>query len=169
MQKITPFLWFDKEAEKAVNFYISVFNNNPGKRVESKIISASRYDESGAKASGMPKGSVMVISFKLEGQDFAALNGGPFFKFNGAISFSVDCKTQEEIDYFWDKLGEGGETGQCGWINRDKFGVTWQIVPSALGELMSGPDPKKSERVMKAMLAMTKIDIEGLKRAYNEV
>ena len=166
MQKITPFLWFKDNAEEAVNFYVNVFNNNPHKKNKSKVGYASRYDKAGAKASGRPEGSVMVISFKLENQEFNAINGGPQFRFSGAISFMVDCKTQEEVDYFWEKLGEGGETGQCGWINRDKFGITWQIVPSALGELMGDPDPKKSQRVMKAMLKMTKIDIKKLQQAH---
>ena len=166
MQKITPFLWFENQAEEAANFYVSVFNGNPGKSISSKIGTINRYDEAGAGASGMPAGSVMVLSFGLEGQEFSALNGGPQFNFSGAISFVVDCKTQEEIDYFWEKLGEGGETGQCGWINRDKFGITWQIVPSMLGEFLSGDDPEKSQRAMEAMLKMTKIDIEKLKQAY---
>ena len=137
------------------------------RKVESKLGQISRYDESGAEASGMPKDSVMIVSFELEGQQFTALNGGTHFKFSGAVSFLVDCKTQEEVDYFWEKLGEGGETGQCGWINRDKFGLTWQVVPTALEELLNDPDPEKSQRVMQAMLKMTKIDIKELRKAYN--
>jgi len=167
MQKISPFLWFDTKAEEAANFYVSVFNGNPRRKIKSKLGKISRYDASGAKASGRPLGSVMIASFSLEGQEFTALNGGMYFKFSGAISFVVDCKTQEEVDYFWEKLGEGGETGQCGWINRDKFGVTWQIVPSALEKYLSDPNPKKSEKVMQAMLKMTKIEIDGLKKAYD--
>ena len=166
MQKIIPFLWFATEAEEAANFYVSVFNGNPKRKIKSKLGEINRYHESGSKASGKPKDSVMVASFEIEGQQFTALNGGPQFKFSGAISFVVDCETQEEVDYFWEKLGEGGETGQCGWINRDKFGVTWQIVPSILAELMGDSDPKKSERVTQAMLTMTKIEIGELKRAY---
>lgn len=166
MQKIIPFLWFNDNAEEAVNFYVSVFNANPGKKVESKVENMNRYDKAGAEASGRPEGSVMVASFSLEGQEYSAINGGPHLQFSGAISFVVDCKTQEEVDYFWEKLGEGGETGQCGWINRDKFGITWQIVPSALTELLGDSDPEKSGQVMKAMLQMTKINIEELKQAY---
>lgn len=165
-QKITPFLWFDHEAEQAANFYVSVFNANPGKKTESKVTHINRYDESGVNASGQPKGSVMTVAFELEGQRFTAINGGSFFKMSGAISFVVNCSTQEEVDHFWEKLGAQGEAGQCGWINRDKFNVTWQVVPTALVELLGDPDPVKSGRVMKAMLGMTKIDISGLKKAY---
>jgi len=159
-QKITPFLWFDTQAEEAANFYVSIFKN-------SKLGNISRYSKESSEVSGKPEGSVMVIEFELEGQEFTAINGGPHFKFSGAISFLINCETQEEVDWFWDKLSEGGEKGQCGWINRDKFGVTWQIVPAALGELMSDPDPEKSRRVMEAMLKMTKIDIAALRKAYD--
>jgi predicted 3-demethylubiquinone-9 3-methyltransferase (glyoxalase superfamily) len=160
MQKITPFLWFDDNAEEAVNFYVSIFKN-------SKSGSASRYDEAGAKASGRPKGSVMTIPFRLNGQEFVALNGGPHFKFTEAISFVVNCESQEEVEYFWEKLSQGGDekAQQCGWL-KDKYGLSWQIVPTELGKLMSDPDPEKSARVMKAMLQMKKIEIEGLKKAY---
>jgi predicted 3-demethylubiquinone-9 3-methyltransferase (glyoxalase superfamily) len=162
IQKITPFLWFDTQAEEAMNFYTSVFKN-------SKVLNVNRYDEHGAKASGMPVGSVMVASFELEGQQFDAINGGPMFQFSGAISFVVNCETQEEVDYYWEKLSaDGGEAGQCGWINHDKFGVTWQIVPTALGKLLSDPDPKKSGRVMEAMIKMNKIIIEDLQKAYDK-
>jgi len=157
MQKITPFLWFNDQAEEAMNFYTSIFKN-------SKIVRVSRYGEAGPG----PKGTVMVGTFQLEGQEFIALNGGPNFPFTEAISFLVDCKTQQEVDELWDKLSEGGKTSQCGWL-KDKYGVSWQIVPSALGEMMSDPDPAKSKRVMQAMLKMTKIDIEGLKRAYDRL
>jgi predicted 3-demethylubiquinone-9 3-methyltransferase (glyoxalase superfamily) len=160
MQKITPFLWFDDNAEEAVNFYVSIFKN-------SKIGNISRYDKEGAKASGRPAGSVMVISFTLEGQDFTALNGGPVFKFTEAISFAVDCETQKEVDYLWDKLTTGGEEGQCGWL-KDKYGVSWQIVPSKLGEMMRNKDPEKSKKVMEAMLKMKKLDINLLKLAYEK-
>ena len=166
MPKITPFLWFDTQAEEAAKFYVSVFSGNKSAKNISEIHDANRYGEAGAEVSGQPKGSVMVVSFTLDGQKFTALNGGPTFKFSQAISFIVSCETQEEVDYFWEKLSEGGEKGQCGWINKDKYGVTWQIVPTALGELMGDPDPEKSGRVMEAMLQMTKIDIEGLKKAY---
>ena len=160
MQKITPFLWFDNQAEEAAKFYTSIFKN-------SKIVSVSRYDEAGAKATGRPKGSVMIVVFELGGQQFTALNGGPVFKFTEAISFVVNCKTQEEVDQLWKKLSAGGEEGQCGWL-KDKFGLSWQIVPTVLGELLQDKDPKKSERVMKAMLQMKKLDIDGLRRAYEK-
>ena len=162
MQKITPFLWFDENAEEAVNYYTSIFK-------DSKIATVSRYDEAGAAASGRPKGSVMTASFQLNGQDFIALNGGPHFKFTEAISFVVNCETQEEVDYYWEKLSEGGDekAQMCGWL-KDKFGLSWQIVPIALGKLLSDPDPEKSQRVMQAMLQMKKIDIEGLKQAYEQ-
>jgi predicted 3-demethylubiquinone-9 3-methyltransferase (glyoxalase superfamily) len=158
MQKITPFLWFDNQAEEATKFYVSIFKN-------SKILSVVRYDEAGAAASGRPKGSVMIASFQLEGQQFTALNGGPIFKFTEAISFVVDCKTQEEVDELWKKLSEGGEEGQCGWL-KDKYGLSWQIVPTVLSEMLGDKDAKKSERVMKAMLQMKKLDIKILKQAH---
>lgn len=154
MQKITTFLWFDNNAEEAVNFYVSVFKN-------SKINKVSRYGDAGP---GL-KGSVMVMSFELEGQEFTALNGGPVFKFTPAISLSVDCITQEEVDEFWNKLSAGGRTDQCGWL-QDKYGLSWQIVPRALGELMADKDPVKASRVMQAMLKMTKLDIKKLEEAY---
>jgi predicted 3-demethylubiquinone-9 3-methyltransferase (glyoxalase superfamily) len=159
MKKITPFLWFDDKAEEAVKFYTSLFKN-------SQIGSVTRYNEEGAKAAGRPKGTVMTASFTLDGQEFVALNGGPVFQFTPAISFVVNCETQEEVDYYWEKLSEGGEKGQCGWINRDKFGVSWQIVPVVLIELLSDKDEEKSKRVMAAMLKMDKINIKTLKQAY---
>jgi predicted 3-demethylubiquinone-9 3-methyltransferase (glyoxalase superfamily) len=154
MQKITPFLWFDNNAEEAMNFYISIFKN-------SKILGVSRYGEAGPG----PKGTVMTAKFQLDGQEFLALNGGPHFKFTEAISFLVNCETQEEVDEFWEKLSEGGEKSQCGWL-KDKYGLSWQIVPTVLGELMQDKDPEKSQRVMRAMLQMNKIDIQTLKQAY---
>jgi predicted 3-demethylubiquinone-9 3-methyltransferase (glyoxalase superfamily) len=160
MQKITPFLWFDDQAEDAMNFYISIFKN-------SKVLNVNRYGEEGAGVSGRPKGSVMTASFLLDGQQFVALNGGPVFKFTPAISFVVNCETQEEVDELWEKLSAGGEEGQCAWLT-DKFGVSWQIVPNELGKLLSDPDPVKAGRVMQAMLRMKKIDIAGLKRAYEQ-
>lgn len=162
MQKITPFLWFDTQAEEAANFYVSIFNN-------SKIKSVNRYDEAGAKASGQPVDSAMVVSFELDGQPFSAINGGaqPFAKPSGMISFVINCETQEEVDHFWAKLSEGGEEGQCGWINHDKFGITWQVVPVQLPKLLSDPDPAKAQRVMQAMLQMKKIDIQTLEKAAN--
>jgi len=149
MQRITPFLWFDDKAEEAVNFYTSIFKN-------SKIESIMRYGEGGPG----PKGTVMSATFQLDGQDFMALNGGPLFTFSPAISFFVNCKTQEEVDELWEKLSEGGEKHQCGWL-KDKYGVSWQIIPSALGEMLSDTDTEKSKRVMKAMLQMNKIDIKS--------
>ena len=154
MQKITPFLWFDSNAEEAANFYTSIFKN-------SRILNVARYGEAGPG----PKGSAMTVTFQLEGQQFIALNGGPHYTFSPAISFFVNCETQAEVDEFWNKLSAGGKEVQCGWL-QDKFGVSWQIIPNALMELMSDKDPVKSQRVFKAMLQMTKIDIEGLKRAY---
>jgi predicted 3-demethylubiquinone-9 3-methyltransferase (glyoxalase superfamily) len=156
MQKITPFLWFDDKAEEAMNFYVSIFKNaKPGKVV--------RY---GAGGPG-PEGTVMTATFQLEGQEFMALNGGPHFKFSPAISFFVDCTTQEEVDALWDTLSAGGEKQPCGWL-KDKYGVSWQIIPSVLGELLHGKDAAKSRRVMEAMLKMSKIDIKGLQRAAEQ-
>jgi predicted 3-demethylubiquinone-9 3-methyltransferase (glyoxalase superfamily) len=159
MQKITPFLWFNDNAEEAVKFYTSIFK-------KSKIGKIARYDEAGEKVAGRPAGSVMTIEFEIEGQDFIALNGGPHFKFNEAVSFVVSCKTQTEVDYYWNKLSAGGKEVQCGWLT-DKFGLSWQIVPTILGELMSDKDAAKSQRVMIAMLKMVKLDIKGLKQAYH--
>ena len=159
MQKITPFLWFDDQAEEAAKFYTSIFKN-------SKIGKITHYGEAGEKAAGRPKGSVMTVELELEGQKFTALNGGPEFKFNVSISFVVNCDTQEEVDYFWEKLTAGG--GQeifCGWL-KDKFGLSWQVVPTVLIEMLQDKDHEKSERVMKAMLQMQKIDIKALKDAY---
>jgi len=155
MQKISPFLWFDSQAEDAAKFYISVFKN-------SKILHISRYGKVGPG----PAGSVMTVVFQLDGNEFIALNGGPIFKFNEAVSFMVECKTQEELDYYWEKLSRGGEKIQCGWL-KDKYGLSWQVIPTILGEMLTDPDPKKSQRVMEAMLQMKKIDIEGLKKAYS--
>jgi predicted 3-demethylubiquinone-9 3-methyltransferase (glyoxalase superfamily) len=160
MQKITPFLWFHDQAEEAVNLYTSLFKN-------SKILNVSRYDEAAAKVSGRPQGSVMTVAFQLEGQGFIALNGGPHFTFSPAISFLVNCETQEEVDRLWEKLCEGGEPGQCGWL-KDKFGVSWQIVPAALGKMLQDKDAAKSARVMQAMLPMNKLDIARLQRAYEQ-
>jgi predicted 3-demethylubiquinone-9 3-methyltransferase (glyoxalase superfamily) len=154
MQKITPFLWFDNQAEEAMNFYTSIFKN-------AKIGSVSRYGEAGPG----PKGSVMTASFELDGLKFTALNGGPHFKFTEAISLYVNCESQEEVDYFWGKLSEGGQIQQCGWL-KDKFGLSWQIIPSALSKLMGDPDRAKANRVMQAMLQMKKIDIAKLQQAY---
>lgn len=160
MQKITPFLWFDDRAEEAANFYTSIFKN-------SKIGKVAHYGEEGAKASGRPKGTVMTVVFQIEGQEFVALNGGPQFTFTPAISFVVDCHTQEEVDALWEKLSDGGKENRCGWL-QDKFGVSWQIVPTALGEMLQGKDAAKSSRVMKAMLQMNKIDVARLKEACEQ-
>src|ERR671931_315410 len=157
VQKITPFMWFEDNAEEAAKFYTSIFKN-------SKIIDISHYGESAAEVSGRPKGTVMTVTFELEGQRFMALNGGPIFKFSPAISFFVNCQTQEEVDDLWEKLSEGGEREQCGWL-KDKFGVSWQIVPNVLGEMLQDKDARKSERVMGALLQMKKIDIQGLRMA----
>ena len=154
MQKITPFLWFDNQAEEAAKFYTSIFKN-------SKIENIARYPA----GSPGPMGTVMTIDFQLEGQDFIALNGGPLFAFSPAISFVVNCQTQEEVDELWEKLSEGGEKGQCAWL-KDKFGVSWQIVPTVLMDLLNDKDAEKSKRVMQAMLKMSKIDIKTLREAY---
>ncbi len=154
MQTITPFLWFDTQAEQAAKFYVSVFKN-------SRIVTTARYGEAGPG----PKGSVMTVLFELDGQQFIALNGGPQFKFTEALSLSVSCETQEEVDRFWEKLSAGGEEGPCGWL-KDKYGLSWQVNPTILGKMLSDPDPKKSRRVMEAMLKMKKIDIAALKQAY---
>jgi len=153
MQKITTFLWFNDKAEEAANFYVSIFNN-------SKILTASRYGDAGPG----PKGQVMTITFQLEGQHFIALNGGPTFSFTPAISLFVNCETQQEVDDLWQKLGAGGREDRCGWL-QDKYGLSWQIIPKQLMELMSSKDPEKSKRVMQAMLKMSKIDVDELKRA----
>jgi predicted 3-demethylubiquinone-9 3-methyltransferase (glyoxalase superfamily) len=156
MQKITPFLWFDGKAEEAMNFYVSVVKN-------SKVVSLSRYGE------GSPgqKGTVMSATFELAGQRFIALNGGPQFTFSPAISFLINCETQEEVDQLWEKLSDGGKKERCGWL-KDKYGLSWQIIPSALGQMLGDKDPAKSRRVMQAMLQMDKIDIRGLKEAYDQ-
>jgi predicted 3-demethylubiquinone-9 3-methyltransferase (glyoxalase superfamily) len=156
MQKITPCLWFDDQAEEAMSYYASIFK-------DSEISDVSRYGEAGP---GKP-GTVMTATFKLAGQEFIALNGGPAFKFNEAVSFSVKCDSQGEVDELWTKLSAGGEEGDCGWL-KDKFGLSWQIVPTALTEMLNDPDTAKAERVMKAMLTMKKIDIAGLKAAYDQ-
>ena len=155
MQKITPFLWFDGNAEEAMNFYVSIFKN-------SKVLSVSRYGDAGPG----PKGAVMSATFQLEGQTFYALNGGPQFAFTPAISFFVDCETQQEVDALWAKLSAGGQEEQCGWL-RDKYGLSWQIIPSVLGKMLRDKDPAKAKCVMEAMLQMVKIDITRLQQAYD--
>ncbi len=160
MQRITPFLWFDDKAEEAASFYTSIFKN-------SKIGTMTRYDEAGAKAAGRPKGTVMTVSFQLDGQEFVALNGGPVFKFTEAISLVVNCTTQGEVDELWEKLSAGGEEGVCGWL-KDKYGLSWQIVPSILPKMLSDKDAEKAKRVMQAMLQMKKIDIPTLEHAYRQ-
>jgi predicted 3-demethylubiquinone-9 3-methyltransferase (glyoxalase superfamily) len=156
MQKITPFLWFDGQAEEAMNFYISIFKN-------SKIINVSRYGEAGPG----PKGTVMSATFQLEGQQFMALNGGPHFTFTPAISLFVNCEAQEEVDELWKKLSAGGSEERCGWL-KDKFGLSWQIIPAALGKLLGDKDPEKAKRVMMAMLKMNKIEVKKLQEAYDQ-
>jgi len=154
MPKITPFLWFDGQAEEAASFYVGIFPS-------SRIVTMARYGEAGPG----PQGSVMTVVFELDGKEFIGLNGGPHFKFTEAISFSVDCKSQAEVDRYWSALGAGGEEGPCGWL-KDRYGLSWQINPTILGEMLSDPDPAKSRRVMEAMLKMKKIDIAALERAY---
>jgi predicted 3-demethylubiquinone-9 3-methyltransferase (glyoxalase superfamily) len=158
MQKITPFLWFDNNAEEAMNFYTSIFP-------DSEIGYVSRYSDESAAASGMPAGSVMTASFKLNGQEFMVLNGGPIYKFTEAVSFFVSCKDQKEVDYYWEKLiSDSGSEGQCGWL-KDKFGLSWQIVPQQLGEFLGNPDPQKAQKAMNAMLQMQKLDIPTFEKA----
>jgi predicted 3-demethylubiquinone-9 3-methyltransferase (glyoxalase superfamily) len=156
MKKITPFLWFDNQAEEAMNFYVSLFPN-------SEILNVSRYAEGGPGSDE----TVMTATFQLDGQEFMALNGGPLFKFTEAISLFVNCETQEEVDELWEKLSEGGEKSQCGWL-KDKYGLSWQIIPTALGQMLGDKDPQKAQNVMQAMLQMTKIDIAALRRAYEQ-
>ena len=158
-QKITPFLWFDDKAEEAAKFYTSIFKN-------SKIGKITRYEEEAAKPSGRPVGSVMTVEFQLEGQEFVGINGGPIFKFTEAVSFVVNCETQEEVDYYWSKLSAGGEESRCGWL-KDKFGLSWQVVPVVIGEMLADQDRAKAKRVMHAILQMDKIDIPTLKKAYD--
>lgn len=156
MQKINPSLWFDDQAEEAANFYISIFKDG-------RIVNVTRYGSAGPG----PEGSVMTVDFQLRGQDFNAINGGPQFTFTEAISLLVNCESQDEVDEYWEKLSDGGETGPCGWL-KDKYGLSWQIVPVVLGEMISDPDQAKSQRVMQAMLQMTKIDVAELRRAYDQ-
>jgi len=162
MQKITSNLWFDRQAEEAVEFYSTVFKNSKKGRI-------SRYGKEGYEIHGMPEGTVMTIEFWLEGQQFLALNGGPVFKFNEAVSFIVNCESQQEIDYYWEKLSRGGDPKAqvCGWL-KDQFGLSWQIVPTVMADMMNDPDSKKTEAVMKAMLQMKKIDVEELSKAFNK-
>ena len=157
-QKITPCLWFDTQAEDAAKFYCSVFKN-------SKITAISRYPEAGQEIHKKPPGSVMVAAFELDGQPFVALNGGPNFEFDEAVSFQITCETQADIDYYWDKLTEGGQEGPCGWL-KDKFGLSWQVVPAVIPQKMTDPDVEKSRRVMNAFLKMKKLDLATIKRAY---
>jgi len=159
MQRITPCLWFDDQAEEAVAFYTGIFKN-------SRVVNVSRYGDAGREIHGKAPGTVMVVAFELDGQAFTALNGGPMFEFNEAVSLQVGCETQEEVDYYWEKLSEGGDEAaqQCGWL-KDRYGLSWQVVPNVLGELISDPDPERSQRAMQAMLQMKKIDIAGLTRA----
>lgn len=156
MPKITPFLWFDTQAEEAARFYVSIFEN-------SRIVDVSRYGEAGPG----PAGSVLTVRFELDGQEFLALNGGPEYRFTEAVSFLVDCETQDEVDRFWERLSEGGEQGPCGWL-KDRYGLSWQVTPRVLGRMLTDSDPARRNRVMQAMLQMKKIDIGGLQRAYDE-
>ena len=163
LQKITPCLWFDGQAEQAAKFYVSIFDN-------SELGAVSRYGKEGFDVHGRPEGSAMTVTFRLDGQDFIALNGGPLFKFTEAVSFIVHCGSQAEIDRYWERLGEGGDPNaqQCGWL-KDKYGLSWQIVPAALSEMMADPDGRKSDRVMKALLPMKKLDLAALRRAYEGI
>ncbi len=160
LQKITPCLWFDSQAEEAANFYVGIFRN-------SRITAVARYGQADQEIHARPPGSVMTVAFELDGQSFTALNGGPMFKFNEAVSFQINCESQEEVDFFWDRLSEGGDPAaqQCGWL-KDQFGAPWQVVPTVLAQMMSDPDPAKSARVMHALLTMKRLDIGLLKKAY---
>ena len=160
VHRITPCLWFDDQAEEAARFYVSIFEN-------SKIVAVSRYGEAGHEIHGRPAGAVLTVEFELDGQGFTALNGGPVFKFNEAVSLQVGCETQDEVDYYWDKLSEQGDKSaqQCGWL-KDKYGLSWQVVPSLLPKMMADPDRERTDRVMTALLQMKKLDIEALERAY---
>ncbi|MGP0593993.1 VOC family protein [Nitrospira sp. T9] len=160
MQKITPCLWFDHQAEEAVNFYVSIFKN-------SQVGHVTRYGDEGAKMSGRPKGSVMTVTFELDGQEFMALNGGPHFTFTEAVSFIINCGSQGEVDELWEKLSEGGEKGPCGWV-KDRYGLSWQIVPTVLSEMMQDPDPEKTNRVMGAIGQMKKLNIKRLQEVYEQ-
>jgi len=160
MQKIIPFLWFDDQAEEAARFYASVFP-------DSRVGRVTRYGESAAKASGRPAGSAMTVELVLAGQRFVALNGGPMFQFSEAVSFVVDCASQEEVDHYWQALSDGGEEGPCGWL-KDRYGLSWQVVPAVLDELLGDPDAGRAQRAMQAMLGMSKIDIDGLRSAADE-
>jgi predicted 3-demethylubiquinone-9 3-methyltransferase (glyoxalase superfamily) len=159
MQKITPFLWFNDRAEEAAKYYVSLFKN-------SRILDVARYSEPAAKASGRKKGSVLTVKFRLAGQEFVALNGGPHFQFTEAISFVVNCGSQKEVDNYWNKLSSGGKKGQCGWL-KDKYGMSWQIVPTAIIEMLMDKDARKSQNAMQAMLQMTKLDINKVKKAFD--
>ena len=160
MDKITPFLWYDNQAEEAANFYVSVFKN-------SKLGRITHWSEEAAEKAGQQPGSVLTVEFTLDGVEFAALNGGPMFEFNESVSFMVNCETQDEVDYYWEKLSEGGEKSRCGWL-KDKFGLSWQVTPIILPQLLADPDKAKASRVMNAMMEMEKIDIAALQRAYEE-
>jgi predicted 3-demethylubiquinone-9 3-methyltransferase (glyoxalase superfamily) len=158
-QKITTFLWFDSQAEEAAKYYVSIFK-------DSRIVGTTRYDEEASKVAGRPKGSVMTVEFDLDGQRFTALNGGPLFKFTEAISLVVHCENQNEVDHFWEKLSAGGEEVECGWL-KDRYGLSWQVVPDVLIEMLQSKDPEKSKRAMAAMLKMRKLDIAALQQAYD--
>ena len=160
MQKITPFLWFDNQAEEAARFYTSLFDN-------SGIVTTTHYTRASSAAAGLPEGSVMTVEFQLDGQKYVALNGGPHFKFTEAVSFVVNCESQDEIDRFWEKLTDGGSESQCGWL-KDRFGLSWQVVPSNIGELLNSDDPAKSEAATAALMTMKKINIQQLRQAHEQ-
>ena len=164
MKGITPFLWFDGQAEEAANHYVEIFSRVAR---DSKITDVARYGPAGSEAAGRPEGSVMTVVFRLDGQDIVALNGGPEFRFTEAVSLMVNCESQEEVDHFWERLSAGGEQGPCGWL-KDRYGLSWQVVPTVLNEMLQDEDPKRAERVMAAMLQMKKIDIEPLRQAYEQ-
>jgi predicted 3-demethylubiquinone-9 3-methyltransferase (glyoxalase superfamily) len=167
MQKIIPCLWFDDQAEEAANFYVETFSSLGGAAAQdTRIVSTTRYGESGAEASGRPKGTVMTVTFRIAGEEIVGLNGGPEFTFSEAVSLMAPCETQEEVDLLWEKLSQGGEQGPCGWL-KDRYGLSWQVVPTILAEMLQDDDPDKRERVMSAMLDMKKLEIEPLRHAYD--
>jgi predicted 3-demethylubiquinone-9 3-methyltransferase (glyoxalase superfamily) len=165
MPGITPFMWFDHQAEEAANQYVSIFSGLG--RADSRVTNVSHYGPAGSEGAGRPEGSVMTVAFRLDGLDFVALNGGPEFRFTEAVSFLVNCDTQDEVDGFWEQLSAGGDQGPCGWL-KDRYGLSWQVVPTILETMLQDEDPEKAERVMAAMLQMKKIDIDGLRQAYEQ-
>lgn len=166
MQKVTPFLWFDSQAEEAAKFYVNIFSKRKGAKKKSRVLAKARYEQNAGEHTGKSNRSIMTVNFILDGQEFVALNGGPQFRFTEAVSFVIDCKTQDEVDYFWNKLCEGGKESMCGWL-QDKYGLWWQVVPTVLNKWLADKNKKRASRVMNAMFTMRKIEIAALKNAYD--